>query len=184
MGQLSAAQIEALGFAHVGRNVRPSDRALFYGAERISIGDNTRIEAALGLLQLRHVDAANGRRQEIDAQCHERLAGVPGISCLAPRAEMQGNYTYFPNLVGEDYPLGRDALYQRLRDQDIYARRYFHRLISNMPMYRGLPSAAGGNLPNARRVVEQVLRLPIFPAMADETVDRVCQLITDSVIQA
>lgn len=146
-------------------------------------GKMNEFQAAFGLLQLLHVDAAIGRRQAIDAQYRERLAGLPGISCLAPRADTHGNYSYFPILVGEDYPLSRDALYRKLRDNDIYARRYFYPLISDMPMYRGLPSAAAGNLPNARRVAEQVLCLPIFPAMADETVDRVCQLIADSVIQ-
>ena len=46
-----------------------------------------------------------------------------------------------------DYPLSRDALYQKLKNHNIHARRYFYPLISDFPMYRGLPSAHRDNLP-------------------------------------
>ena len=73
------------------------------------------------------------------------------------------NYSYFPILVQSDYPLGRDALYQKLKDNGIYARRYFYPLISDFPMYRGLPSAAQSNLPVARKAATEVICLPIYP---------------------
>ena len=41
---LSRKAIEMLGFASLGENVQISDRASFYGAERISLGSNTRID--------------------------------------------------------------------------------------------------------------------------------------------
>lgn len=44
MPQLDPTAIAALGFASVGRNVQISDRAVFYGIERITLGDYVRID--------------------------------------------------------------------------------------------------------------------------------------------
>lgn len=44
MGLLSQESLTTMGFAFVGRNVRISDRASFYGASRISLGDDVRID--------------------------------------------------------------------------------------------------------------------------------------------
>jgi dTDP-4-amino-4,6-dideoxygalactose transaminase len=80
-------------------------------------------------------------------------------------------------LIGSDYPLSRDALYQELKDSNIFTRRYFYPLISDFPMYRGMPSAKRENLPVASDVSETVLCLPIYPAMEDSDVDRVIDIV-------
>ena len=133
--------------------------------------------AALGLLQLEHVDAALSRRQEIDAAYREQLGDIPGITC-PPRAGQQlDNYAYFPILIGPEYPLDRDAIYFKLREHEIHGRRYFYPLISQFPMYRCLPSARSDNLPVATEVAEQVICLPIFPTLSDADVERVVGLL-------
>ncbi|CAJ6042711.1 DegT/DnrJ/EryC1/StrS family aminotransferase, partial [Burkholderia pseudomallei] len=73
--------------------------------------------------------------------------------------------------------MSRDALYQRLRDHQIYARRYFYPLISDFPMYRGLPSAQRGNLPVAADAAARVLCLPIYPALSDASLERIVSLM-------
>jgi dTDP-4-amino-4,6-dideoxygalactose transaminase len=80
------------------------------------------------------------------------------------RRRRRANYSYFPILVEDDYPLTRDALYQRLREQHIYARRYFYPLISEFPMYRGIASAHADNLPVASHIAQRILCLPSIPA--------------------
>jgi dTDP-4-amino-4,6-dideoxygalactose transaminase len=133
--------------------------------------------AALGLLQLKHIEEALARRREIDARYRELLRDVPGISCVGRAGQKVANYAYFPILVGPDYPLSRDGLYQRLRENDVYARRYFYPLISDFPMYRGLPSAQRSNLPVATALAERVLCLPIYPALTDTQVDDISSLV-------
>lgn len=154
------------------------------------------VNAAFGLLQLEEIDEALQRRQAVDARYRAGLGNVAGIRCLATAgndgSELSGdptrlrdaarpttgsNYAYFPILVQPDYPLSRDDLYGKMRDNGIYARRYFFPLISDFPMYQGLPSAVPENLPVARRVAEQVICLPIYPALSDEQVDAVVGLI-------
>ena len=101
-------------------------------------GKMSEINAAFGLLQLKHMDEALAKRQSIDEAYRKGLKDVPGIRCLQSAGEEVANYSYFPILVEEDYPLSRDALYQKLKDNNIYARRYFYPLISDFPMYRGM----------------------------------------------
>ena len=140
-------------------------------------GKMSEINAAFGLLQLRHVDDALAQRKAIDALYRERLATVRGIRCLADAGETVANYAYFPILVDSDYPLTRDALFARLREHNIIARRYFYPLISDFPMYRGLPSAGRENLPVATDAALRVLCLPIYPGLEGAQVERIVELI-------
>lgn len=142
-------------------------------------GKMSEFNAALGLLQLKHIGEALARRKEIDAVYREQLAGIPGIHCLGDGGEKVANYSYFPILVQPDYPLSRDALHQKLKDQNIYARRYFYPLISDFPMYRGMPSAQRGNLPVAADAAAKVLCLPIYPNLTPIDQERVIRAIKE-----
>jgi dTDP-4-amino-4,6-dideoxygalactose transaminase len=140
-------------------------------------GKMSEINAAMGLLQLKHIDQALARRAEIDALYRRRLAGVPGLRCMRVPEDVRRNHSYFPILVEDEFPLSRDEVYQAMRGSDILVRRYFYPLISEFPMYRGLPSAAPALLPVAQSVARKVLCLPIHPELRDEDVDRICELL-------
>lgn len=135
------------------------------------------IQAAFGLLQLKAIDAAIDARGGIDARYRTGLAGVPGITCVGKATEYRANYSYFPILVDKRYRESRDALYFRLREHGIHARRYFYPLITDFPMYRGLPSATVANLPVAHRVAQQVICLPIYPDLGEPDQRRIFELI-------
>ena len=136
-------------------------------------GKMNELQAALGLLQLKHVGDAIARRRSIDTQYRAGLAGLRGIRIPTLPAESEQNYSYFPVLVQDDFPLSRDALYERLRGEDILARRYFYPLISDFPMYRDLPSAAPARLPVAADVARRILCLPLYPGLEPADVERV-----------
>lgn len=140
-------------------------------------GKMSEINAAFGLLQLKGVDAAFQKRKLVDAHYRSALAGVTGIDCLQNAGEQVANYSYFPILVKPNYPLSRDALYHKLRDGGVYARRYFYPLISDFPMYRGMPSAAKDNLPVASLAASEVICLPIFPELTVEKLHYIIDLI-------
>jgi dTDP-4-amino-4,6-dideoxygalactose transaminase len=140
-------------------------------------GKMSEFNAALGLLQLRGIDQALAKRRAIDERYRAGLAGMAGIHCVQPAGEKRSNHAYFPILIQPEYPMSRDALYQKFRDNNIHVRRYFYPLISDFPMYRGLPSAAHNNLPVARKVAQQVLCLPIYPSLPHDQVDRVIALL-------
>lgn len=142
-------------------------------------GKMSEINAAFGLLQLKGINAALQQRGAIDARYRSGLANVTGIHCLDDICDGNGNHAYFTIMVRQDYPLSRDALYQKLRDQGVFPRRYFYPLISDFPMYRGLPSAAHDNLPVARKSAEEVLCLPIYPGLTNEQIDFIVSLIAN-----
>ena len=140
-------------------------------------GKMSEINAAFGMLQLRHIDAALSQRERVDATYRHALREIPGIRLLQKKSEHAFNYAYFPILVEPDYPLSRDALYQRLKDNGIHARRYFYPLIASFPMYRGMPSAQAQNLPAATLAAKKVLCLPIYPALTPQDQDRIIGIV-------
>lgn len=145
-------------------------------------GKLNEFSAALGLAQLKHIDRALARRGEIDATYREALADLPGITCIPRRNHLVDNFAYFPILVDTDYPLTRDALYERLRANNIFGRRYFYPLISEFPMYRRLPSAAAAALPVATAKARQVLCLPIYPGLTEADLARVIACVRGAVM--
>ncbi|WP_440108040.1 DegT/DnrJ/EryC1/StrS family aminotransferase [Acidovorax sp. BL-A-41-H1] len=140
-------------------------------------GKMSEINAAFGLLQLKHVDAALAERALIDAFYRETLKDVPGIHCLQKSGERVANHSYFPILVERDYPLDRDTLYYKFKENNIFSRRYFYPLITEFPMYRGIPSACGENLPVAIAAAQRVLCLPIYPGLTYSDLVRITSII-------
>lgn len=140
-------------------------------------GKMNEVQAAFGLLQLRHIDDALVRRRAVFERYRQALEGVPGVRLLEPPAGLEWNYAYCPILIdAERFGCSRDALYQRYRDQDILVRRYFYPLINEFPMYRGLPSADLSGLPHAWQVSRQVLCLPIHPQLSTEIQQQIIDL--------
>ena len=143
-------------------------------------GKMSELNAAFGLLQLKHMNEVLVRRKEIDQTYRSALKDVKGIDCLNSGGEGLTNYSYFPMLVQGSYPLNRDALYEKLKNNNIYARRYFYPLISDFPMYRSMPSAHRDNLPIASDAAKKILCLPIYPALTEEEQRWIIQLIREA----
>ncbi len=138
-------------------------------------GKMSEINAAFGLLQLKHIDQALEQRKAIAQRYREALSGIAGIELV--QLTEHSNNAYFPIMVQDNYPLSRDELYELFKANGIHVRRYFYPLISEFPMYRGLPSAQVNNLPTAKMKSEQVLCLPIYPALETSEQDDIIQLI-------
>lgn len=128
-------------------------------------GKMSEVNAAFGLLQLKSMDQVFADRQLVASRYRERLSGIRGIRLPTLDACVTGNNSYFPIFVGEEFSISRDGLYEKLKAQNIFSRRYFYPLISDFPMYRNLPSAAQENLRVASDVASQVLCLPIYPSL-------------------
>lgn len=143
-------------------------------------GKMSEIQASFGLLQLEYFDRVIARRKEIDHSYRKAFANLKGITLLPEPDDTVRNFAYIPILVGPDYPVSRDALYQKLKDNNIFPRRYFYPLISSMPMYRGLPSADKASLSVANRIADQVLCLPIYPDLADEVVATIISIVSEA----
>lgn len=138
------------------------------------------LSAAFGLIQLKHIDKYISKRKEIAEFYRKELSGVKGIRVLYDIEGVDHSYTYFPILVDENLSgESRDALYERLKKDNIYGRRYFYPLISQFPSYRGLSSARPDNLPIAQSVAEQVICLPIYPDLGSSNCHKIINIIKD-----
>lgn len=142
-------------------------------------GKMNEVQAAFGLLQLKHIDHAIEQRKDVYLRYIAAFANHPSINLPNIEENTDYNYSYFPILVESNYSISRDQLYERLREAGIYARRYFYPLISDMPMYRGLSSAAASNLAVAKSIADRILCLPIYPELSVDDQERVINIIQE-----
>ena len=149
--------------------------------EVIAPGINSKLDemrAIYGLLNLRQVDDAIEARHHVAIRYRDALRPVQGIRFFDDMPGVRHNYSYFPIFVdSEKYGMTRDELFFKLRENNIISRRYFYPLISTFSTYKGLPSATTENLPNATRIANEVICLPMHHELSQEDVDRVLEII-------
>lgn len=132
-------------------------------------GKMDEVRAAYGLLELKYVDSAIEKRRLVAEKYRENLKDVEGISFFVDISDVRHNYSYFPIFVDEaQYGMSRDKLYFKLREAGIFGRRYFYPLITEFSTYKGLPSATKENLPNAHKMAESVICLPMHHELNDD----------------
>jgi dTDP-4-amino-4,6-dideoxygalactose transaminase len=132
----------------------------------------------MGLLQLKSLSENIKKRELVTNKYRELLKDVLGISVMPEPTDTKSNYSYFPIFIDEKkYGMSRDNLYDKLKDNNIYSRRYFYPLISEFSMYKGLESANPSNLPIAEKMANSVICLPIYSELDLETVEKICSII-------
>lgn len=136
------------------------------------------MRSAYGLLNLRQVDDAIAARQQVAIKYREALRDVEGITFFDDMPGVKHNYSYFPIFIDEKaFGMSRDALYAKMKEANVLGRRYFYPLISEFSTYRGLESANPANLPNAHKMADSVLCLPMHHALSDEDIERTLDCI-------
>ncbi len=149
--------------------------------EVIAPGINSKLDemrAVYGLLNLQQIDAAIESRRAVAVKYRSVLSNVKGIRYFDDIPGVKHNYSYFPIFVNPDeYGMTRDELYKRMIDAGVYGRRYFYPLISTFSTYCGLPSASSENLPNATKMANEVICLPMHHQLSDEDVNRVLEIV-------
>ena len=136
------------------------------------------MRSAYGLLNLRQVDDAIAARQQVAIKYREALRDVEGITFFDDMPGVKHNYSYFPIFIDEKvFGMSRDALYAKMKEANVLGRRYFYPLISEFSTYRGLESANPANLPNAHKMADSVLCLPMHHALSDDDIERTLDCI-------
>ena len=149
--------------------------------EVVAPGINSKMDemrSAYGLLNLRQVDKAIEARHQVAVKYREALRDVPGITFFDDMPGVKHNYSYFPIFVDtEQYGMTRDELYFKMKEHDVLGRRYFYPLISTFSTYRGLESATRENLPNAYKMADEVICLPMHHALSQEDINKTISII-------
>ncbi len=149
--------------------------------EVVAPGINSKVDevrAAYGILNLKQVDAAIEARHHVAVKYREALRPVDGITFMDDMPGVRHNYSYFPIFIdAEKYGMTRDELYFKMKEANVLGRRYFYPLISEFSTYRGLPSAAPDNLPNAHKMADTVICLPMHHELSENDIERVINLV-------
>lgn len=140
-------------------------------------GKLNEFSAALGMLQLQHIDEQIEKRKAIDGAYRKALRDIPGIRCHTLSAPQESNYGYFPIFIEDNYPLTRDELYEKLKANGISGRRYFYPLITDFAMYKDIRKYGSDELLIAKNVAERVICLPIYPELKEEDVLKIVALL-------
>jgi dTDP-4-amino-4,6-dideoxygalactose transaminase len=136
------------------------------------------VQAAMGLLQLKSFNENIQKRKIVANRYRELLKDVTGISMLPEPADTISNYAYFPIFVNEkEYGISRDALYEKMKQNNIFGRRYFYPLISEFSMYKSLESSAQNNLPVAHKIAKEVICLPIYDTLSLMALSKISLII-------
>jgi dTDP-4-amino-4,6-dideoxygalactose transaminase len=138
------------------------------------------VQAAMGLLLLGKVTAEIQKRQIRAADYTGLLADVPGLRIVQPADGIIYNYPYFVIAVDANaFGISRDALFDALKAHNIFARKYFYPLCSNLTCYRDLPSSDPLRLPVANRAADSVLALPLYGDLSHEEAAYICTVIRE-----
>lgn len=141
------------------------------------VGGNAKMnefQAAMGICNLRHVDAEIEKRKVVVERYRERLSEIKGIKFVQPQDGVKSNYAYFP-VVFDGFKLSRDEVADALASENIYARKYFYPLTNSFECYRDRFDCE--NTPVAKYMANRVLTLPLYADLTLEDVDKICNII-------
>jgi len=131
----------------------------------------------MGSLMLKYMSTLVEKRKCIYKIYHERLSEVPGISFSPePESNVAYNYAYVPVQIAEkQFEMGRDALYEKLKDYNVFARRYFYPLLNEFACYQSVPIQKP--LSVAEQVSKRILTLPIYADLQEDSVHQICDIL-------
>ena len=141
------------------------------------VGGNAKMnefQAAMGICNLRHVNGEIIKRKKVVERYIENLKDITGIQLSKKQVDVESNYAYFP-VVFDGYKMTRDEVFEKLKDNDIVARKYFYPLTNSFECYKDQYDV--DETPVAKYIAERVLTLPLYADLALEDVDRICEII-------
>lgn len=144
-----------------------------------SVGANAKMnefQAAMGICNLKHVDEEIEKRKKVVERYREKLENIEGIQLNPIQENVLSNYAYFPVIFDEKkFGYSRNEISDRLAENGIYSRKYFHPLTNTFDCFHGKYDV--NNTPVALYISKRVLTLPLYADLSLEDVDRICNII-------
>ncbi|MCM1154016.1 MAG: UDP-4-amino-4,6-dideoxy-N-acetyl-beta-L-altrosamine transaminase [Roseburia sp.] len=155
----------------------PADGPWYY--EQLALGYNYRItdmQAALIISQLDKLDRFSSRRKEIVARYNEAFSGMPGIFIQKEIPESDTTrHLYILRIKPEELTIDRKRFFAALAAENVccnvhYIPTYYFPYYEKMGYQRGI-------CPNAEKLYEEIITLPLYYAMTDEDVESVIRAV-------
>ncbi|WP_044913095.1 DegT/DnrJ/EryC1/StrS family aminotransferase [Butyrivibrio sp. WCE2006] len=144
----------------------------------VAVGANAKMNelcAIMGLCNLKHIENAIAARKKCNDKYTSALVSVPRIKLLTPREDVTRNYAYYPIIVADGYKCTRDELYLKLREHNIFPRKYFYPITSDQACFKN--KYKNCKLDAARDMADHILMLPIFEDLSPEDQDRILDIV-------
>lgn len=146
-----------------------------------AVGANAKMNefcAAMGLCNLRHVDAEIDKRKKVVEQYRRHLEGIEGLQLNIIQKDVKSNYAYFPVVFEEkQFGASRAEVFDKLLENGIGARKYFYPLTNMFSAFHRKYDVL--KTPVALHISKRVLTLPLYADLSMEDVDRICEIILE-----
>lgn len=134
-------------------------------------------QAAMGLINLRYIERGIQRRKKIVEIYRELLRDIEGITYLKDMKNVKHNYAYFPIVIDKNkYGKSRDEVFEKLKEYNVFARKYFYPLTSDFECYKDIEGNKD-NLKNSKYISNRVMTLPLYEDLEMKDVEYICELI-------
>lgn len=141
------------------------------------IGGNGKLDefrAAMGLCNLEIIDNEIEKRRKVVERYEQHLSNSEGIKLVKILPNVKRNYAYMPVLF-DGFKKNRDEVFEELKSENIFARKYFYPLISDFDSYKSKYDY--NKTPVAKHIAKNILTLPLYADLSLEDVDRICEII-------
>lgn len=157
--------------------------------EVMMVGTNAKMnemQALMGDLMLPKVPAIIKKREKLTKAYADGLKDIPGIdihsicNSLGAVNRMTPNFAYIPVEITQEYGISRDVLYSKLKQYNVFARRYFFPLITEFHCYKGPGRKIcnkAGPLTSAKKVADRIITFPIYYDLSVPEINRICQMV-------
>lgn len=158
------------------RFASPGEGAWWYEVHELGLNYRlTDVACALGLSQLRRLDAFKRRRGEIVARYNAALADVDGVRLPVQRDGVDPVWHFYAARILEGR---RREVFEKMRASGIgvqvnYIPVYWHPVYADLGYRRGM-------CPNAEAFYAEQLSLPLFPDLTDDQADQVVDALKDA----
>ena len=136
-------------------------------------------QATMGLVNLKYIERGIQRRKKIVETYRELLKNIEGITYLKDIKNVRHNYAYFPIIIDENkYGKSRNEVFEKLKEYNIFARKYFYPLTSDFECYKDIKSNEE-NLKNSKYISDRVMTLPLYEELEIEYVQYICNVLKE-----
>lgn len=144
-------------------------------------GKMSEFHAALGLANLENFPSILAKRKHIFLRYKELLSECDDLEVIERGDVTQDGFAYLPTLIKKTRALDLDSIKSKLEVNQIFARRYFYPLVTDLSAYKDESVYTKHPTEHARELSRRILCLPIYPSMTDHDIEFIVEKIIEAV---
>ncbi|MBD3842000.1 MAG: DegT/DnrJ/EryC1/StrS family aminotransferase [Campylobacterales bacterium] len=175
-GALTTPKVEDTELVYLLRNfgIKNEEEVTMVGIN----GKINEVQAAIGLLNLGLVQEEKEKRAELREAYNGILKNLPGITVQPMPKNVESSEQYYPIVIDkEKFGRSRDEIYEELKNEKIFARKYFHPICTDFEPYKDYKIVSVHNTPYVEKVKHEVLCLPFHGNVKKEHIEKIEKIV-------